>query len=209
MTNTLRRAASTLTAAALLALTLATATATAEDSGAGDSVTVTGSGLTVTKSVFGSNYVTNGTRITYEISLTPTDASSHTVDSISDIYPAGLTYQPGTTAVTVFTGPGQSQNLDLTPTVDATSRTVTFTDPALVLPAAGPGTAIRIQLSYLIAPDAYPVGADVDSGLTVDLDGTDPQTWNPIGTRFHVRSYAVDPCPTCVDFTYGSTTFAS
>ncbi|EME21304.1 Ig-like domain-containing protein [Rhodococcus triatomae] len=152
---------------------------------AATSATKTTDNIKVTKSVTPGT-VTRGATVTYTSVFEDTNAVDRYLNKITDVYPAGFQYVPGSAKITasgLVTGPSTAS---VTPTVDAANNRLSVSGSWLLADRwLAENKDVTFEVSYTVPPNAQP--GTYDSGLRFDVFSFQTtQVFDPIGVHVTV-----------------------
>ncbi|MFD1814755.1 Ig-like domain repeat protein [Rhodococcus gannanensis] len=178
-----RRLVAAIGAAALV--TLGVGVVATPSASAATSATKTTDNIKVTKSVTPGT-ATRGATVTYTSVFEDTNAVDRYLNKITDVYPAGFQYVPGSAKITasgLVTGPSTS---NVTPSVDAANNRLSVSGNWLLADRwLAENKDVTFEVSYTVPPTAQP--GTYDSGLTFEVFSFQTtQVFDPIGVHVTV-----------------------
>ncbi|MFC9789418.1 hypothetical protein [Rhodococcus sp. NPDC127528] len=191
--TTMRRVASVVAAASLLAGGLAATAATASaasilsDFGSTASVpdipasaTVTVDNLVVTKSIVGSNQIAVNGQVTYRTTISATAGPDRLITKLVDLNPVALLYVDGTAKVTSWQN-GAMATESVTATASANAGVAVSNAAGWLVSAIGNKT-VTFDVTYSVKSVGFSTGI-FDSGLAIDVAGMAEQQWPAMGVK--------------------------
>ncbi|MGW4477873.1 hypothetical protein [Rhodococcus triatomae] len=202
--KSMRRAASVVTATALIAGGLlagsgaATAAGSSGPAGGGSSeagvaqkphaATKTASNISVTKRVVGDGTVAPGQKVTYRTTFTVPNGLDRYITRIKDVHPAGFQYVEGSATINAWHLIGGQKTESVTPELDVEGNYIRVANPGGWLISPTGAKTLTFEATYLV-PSGARVGDALDSGLAFDVQFFQTsQGWDPMGVFATIRT---------------------
>ncbi|MFC7446873.1 hypothetical protein [Rhodococcus daqingensis] len=149
------------------------------------SATVTADNLAITKVIVGSNTIAPTGTVTYRTTIAATGAPDRIITKIVDIAPPSLRYVEGSAKVTSWVD-GQVKTEGVVPT-ESGGRLIAANDVGWVV-SVNDNKTVSFEVTYQVRPDITFDTDIFDSGAAIEVSGQAPREWPEMGVKFRLLS---------------------